>query len=148
MGAIKLATSNSTDEEYGGTFPLDASDIPYDANTSVKQKIDEVDGKKISITELLNQLNISSTPTSYNCNWAVYDALIVENIFYGNVMASATVPTSYFNGTSSGNNIQLAVPGITIRTAVVYKNDNTHIYARQLNPDSAWGVRIYGMKLA
>ena len=45
MGAIKLATSSTTDEEYGGTFPLDASDIPYDANTTVKQKIDEVDGK-------------------------------------------------------------------------------------------------------
>lgn len=42
MGAIRLATSNSTDEEYGGTFPLDASDIPYDANTTVKQKIDDV----------------------------------------------------------------------------------------------------------
>lgn len=40
MGAIRLATSNSTDEEYGGTFPLDASDIPYDANTTVKQAID------------------------------------------------------------------------------------------------------------
>ena len=130
------------------SIPTSASDLPYSSSKSTKQAIDEVNGKKISITELLNQLNIPSNPTSYDCNWAVYDALIIENIFYGNVMVSATVPTSYFNGTGTGNNIQLAVPGSTIRTAVVYKNDNTHIYARELNPDSAWGVRIYGMKLA
>jgi hypothetical protein len=43
MGAIKLATSNSTDEEYGGTFPLDASDIPY-GNTTVGAFLSKVQG--------------------------------------------------------------------------------------------------------
>ena len=48
MGAIKLATSNSTDEEYGGTFATQATDVAYDNTTSgltaddVQEAIDEV----------------------------------------------------------------------------------------------------------
>lgn len=71
MGAIKLATSNSTDEEYGGTFPLDASDIPYDANTTVKQKIDEVASNLISGNIANNSSAVVNTSV---CLIAIYRA--------------------------------------------------------------------------
>lgn len=51
MGAIKLATSTTTDEEYGGTFATQATDVAYDNTTSgltaddVQEAIDEVNGK-------------------------------------------------------------------------------------------------------
>jgi hypothetical protein len=48
MGRIMLATSNSTDEEYGGTFATEATDVAYDNTQSgltaddVQEAIDEV----------------------------------------------------------------------------------------------------------
>lgn len=85
MGAIRLATSNSTDEEYGGTFPLDASDIPYDANTTVKQKIDEMlKYKSVVVTTdrsgvvLFNQLGL---PTGVTMN-DIYSITVVDGVAY------------------------------------------------------------------
>lgn len=51
MGRIVLATSPTTDEEYGGTTATQASEVAYDNTTSgltaddVQEAIDEVDAK-------------------------------------------------------------------------------------------------------
>lgn len=78
MGAIKLATSTTTDEEYGGTFPLDASDIPYDANTTVKQAIDETVNSLTTKVDYLALGNVGGTGVSDALGKA-WDAITIYN---------------------------------------------------------------------
>lgn len=65
MGRIMLATSNSTDEEYGGTFATHATDVAYDNTTSgltaddVQEAIDEIIVRK----NITNDVAITLTPT-------------------------------------------------------------------------------------
>lgn len=42
MGRIMLATSASTDEEYGGTFATQASEVAYDNSNSVADMINKL----------------------------------------------------------------------------------------------------------
>lgn len=81
MGAIKLATSTTTDEEYGGTFATHATDVAYDNTQSgltaddVQEAIDEVNEKvgEWSQTELLHSETWGGLYGSYNekCKLAV-----------------------------------------------------------------------------
>lgn len=81
MGAIKYATSTTTDEEYGGTFATQATEVAYDNTTSgltadeVQGAIDEVNEKvgEWSQAELLQSETWGGLYGSYNkkCKLAV-----------------------------------------------------------------------------
>lgn len=98
---------------------------------------------------LLSQLNVPATATSYACDWANYDILIINGMFYGNTVSSYVVTKDYFNGTMSGGRVMVIDPvNGNIRYAV-YKKDNENIYAltESGTPGAAYGIRIYGVKL-
>ena len=67
MGAIRLATSANTDEEYGGTFATQASEVAYNNTSSgltaddAQEAIDELNGK---IGLKVNKANTTGTTTN------------------------------------------------------------------------------------
>lgn len=79
MGRIMLATSASTDEEYGGTFATQASEVAYDNTSSgltaddVQGAIDEVDGycdtllARIQRKQFLNKNSVSFNNIPNTC---------------------------------------------------------------------------------
>ena len=140
--AGRQATS-AVDEKVDG---LSASNLPYSSTQSTKQKIDEVDGKRISFTQIFFALELPTTDTSYNCDWSSFDALSLEIVFYGNSRTQMTIPTSYFNQTSSGNRPQLY--DTTNQYGIeIYKNTNNSIYIKANKQSATLGARIYGIKL-
>ena len=64
MGRIMLATSNSTDEEYGGTFATHATDVAYD-NTTSGLTADNTQGAidELSIFDEITFTNVASLGT-------------------------------------------------------------------------------------
>lgn len=74
MGRIMLATSASTDEEYGGTFATEATDVAYDNTTSgltaddVQEAIDEVDDKidEMNLVSLTRKTQMVTTGATGN----------------------------------------------------------------------------------
>lgn len=120
MGRIVLATSNSTDEEYGGTFPLDASDIPYDANTTVKQAIDKKANKNWI------ELGWMTSSTSQTLPLNINEYMLLEfNASHGNCIGQVILP-----GSSIPNTITIKqVDGDTYITSsgrTLSTNDTTH----------------------
>lgn len=98
----------------------------------------------LNFTKILEQLDIPTTATSYNCNWKKYNAISIEAISYNNVMAQITIPTSYFNSTTNGARPLLndAIHNVIYD---VYKNTDTSIYIKAQSSYSVGGIRIYGI---
>ena len=94
---------------------------------------------------LMTRMGIGTTAISISCEWSGYDLLIVCAMFYGNVMASVVVPGDYFAGTTSGGRVTVTDPANN-RRFEVWKNGDDAVYAKIVSsPDSAFGVRIYGV---
>lgn len=98
---------------------------------------------------LLSQFNVPATATSYACDWASYDILIINGMFYGNTVSSYVVTKDYFNGTTSGGRVMVIDPVNGNIRYGVYKKDAGNIYAltESGTPGAAYGIRIYGVKL-
>lgn len=97
------------------------------------------------INLLANEMSISTTARSVECDWTGYDMILVEAMFYSNVMASIMVPVDYFAATTSNARVMIWDP-INSQRFEVYKNDDSHAYVRgNQTADSRYGVRIYGV---
>ena len=74
MGRIMLATSNNTDEEYGGTYVAQASEVAYDNSsskltaTNVQDAITEAAGRKTVWTGNLYTANDEFTIPNFSVN--------------------------------------------------------------------------------
>lgn len=105
--------------------------------------------KKITnIKQLLSQDNIPTTATSYACDWAKYSLLNITLGTYNNVTSQITVPTSYFEGTGTGNRVLIyIVPTPTSNPPYyeIYKNDNENVYIVGHNVNSIHKIKIYGI---
>lgn len=87
MGRImrRIGTGSATQRiELGGTTPMDASDIPYDNNTSVKQAID---ANKFRISESLYE-STDYAITAIDVDVSSYDALFITLRYYGGVFST------------------------------------------------------------
>lgn len=94
-------------------------------------------------------LSMSSVPTSavsQPCEWSGYDMLLVEAMFYTNVMASIIVPTDYFSITHNTRRVMISDTDNS-QLFAVYQNggDSVFVEARSSVPHT--GVRIYGILL-
>ena len=94
---------------------------------------------------LANEMSISTTARSVECDWTGYDMILVEAMFYSNVVATIAVPVDYFAATTSNARVMIWDP-INSKRFEVYKNDDSHAYVRgNQTADSRYGVRIYGV---
>ena len=94
---------------------------------------------------LASEMSISTTARSVECDWTGYDMILVEAMFYSNVMASIMVPLDYFAATQSNARVMIWDP-VNSQRFEVYKNDDSHAYVRANQAeDSRYGVRIYGV---
>lgn len=98
--------------------------------------------------QIMDAKNISTTASSYDCNWDDYDALVVCAMFYSNVMASVVVPAGYFSETSSTFRVLITDPENSRRYGV-WKNGDGAVYAKTESGAAGanYGVRIYGVNL-
>lgn len=94
---------------------------------------------------LANEMSISTTARSVECDWTGYDIILVEAMFYSNVTASIMVPVDYFAATTSNARVMIWDP-INSQRFEVYKNGDSYAYVRANQAaDSRYGVRIYGV---
>lgn len=98
---------------------------------------------------LLSQRNVPTTATAYACDWASYDILIINGMFYSNTVSSYVVTKDYFNDTTSGGRVMVIDPVNSNRRYAVYKKDDENIYALMESgtTGAAYGINIYGVKL-
>ena len=98
--------------------------------------------------QIMDAKNISTTASSYDCNWDDYDALVVCAMFYSNVEASVVVPTDYCSETNSARRVQISDP-VNSRRYDVYQNGDAAVYAATTSGAAGanYGVRIYGVNL-
>ena len=97
------------------------------------------------VTELLRELSIPTTATSYNCNWSDYDFLLIYALHYSNLRSCNVVPKSAFSNTTAGSR-PFVYDGVDSRYYAVYKDGNTKVYIGSNTSDAAHGVCIYGVK--
>lgn len=100
---------------------------------------------KPSFTEILNQKNIPSTATSYSCDWASYDFVLICALNVYNIMQEMTIPKIFLSVTSSGALVQFRDVQ-TNSTYKIYKDGNDHLYISSTNTNANLGLRIYGYK--
>ena len=94
---------------------------------------------------LANEMSISTTARSVECDWTGYDMILVEAMFYSNVTASIMVPVDYFAATTSNARVMIWDP-INSQRFEVYQNGSGYAYVRgNQAADSRYGVRIYGV---
>ena len=94
---------------------------------------------------LANEMSISTTARSVECDWTGYDMILVEAMFYSNVMASIMVPLDYFAATTSNARVMIWDP-VNSQRFEVYQNGSGYAYVRSnQTADSRYGVRIYGV---
>ena len=95
---------------------------------------------------LLIKREITTTETSYSCDWASYRMLLFCTIQYNNVTSSTLIPYEYFNGTTSSTRPRLTDPMFNIAYDV-YKDGANAVYIKaSADSGSANGIRIYGIK--
>ena len=144
----QLSASVLSISEDVGEIALDVSQLSVSV-LSIGGDVEQLKEKKIVSSNILQQLDITATDTSYVCNWKNYDLLIISQVYYGNILANVTVSTDYFASTSSDRKItvEASASGGGIRALSVYKDDDTHIKASITSPSSVIGINIYGVKL-
>ena len=102
----------------------------------------------IKSVEILSVANVPSTATSYACNWSIYDLLLVQTRYYGNIRSSNICSVDYFDTTSDGRRIY-ALDTVSNYRYEIYKDGNNAVMVLQNGgtPDSRYGIYIYGIKM-
>lgn len=136
MGAIKLATSTTTDEEYGGTFATQATEVAYDNTQSgltaddVQEAIDELQAKKAQITHISTFGPIAINGTfQLTQDLLNHEALLVVARRYGVAGSAILFVSNIKNGlytsgigismsVNSGYNITVSQAGLVTLTAI------------------------------
>lgn len=109
--------------------------------------VDKIRYSGITVNTLLNQPAIPTVATSYSCNWAEYDFLIICAAQYGNINETEVVPVDYMKTTSSGTKVQLMNTRNGDKRYNVYKDGNNALFIQALQEDTdAFYIRIYGVK--
>lgn len=110
---------------------------------------DLINKPTLTFDKILDVKSIPQAETSYSCEWSSYDALSVDLMQYGNILDNTIIPLSDFAVTSSGRRPILYKPDQTTISFNVYKNTDNTVYLRGSSaPDSVYGIRIWGIKLA
>ena len=92
-------------------------------------------------------LDMTAAPTSAisrPCEWSGYDMILVEAMFYSNVMASIMVPVDYFAATTSSHRVLIS-DTYTSQMFDVYQNGGDSVFVKANSSVSNTGVRIYGV---
>lgn len=109
--------------------------------------VDKISYSGITTVEILSANSIPTVATSYRCNWAEYDLLIICADQYGNINETEIVPVEYMKGTSSGTKVQLMNTRNGDKKYNVYKDGDNALYIAALQEDTdAYYIRIYGVK--
>ena len=138
---------------YGNEYATDTSDDASSEDRSLALDVrvtaleDEAAQKGSDL--LLSQFNVPATATAYACDWANYDILVINGMFYSNTVSSYVVTKDYFNGTTSTARVMVLDPVNSNRRYAVYKKDDENIYALMESgtTGAAYGINIYGVKL-
>ena len=149
--SLEITASGVVIESFGSSSEYNTNDGGEDRSLALDVRVTalESESEQKGSDLLLSQLNVPATATSYACDWANYDILIINGMFYGNTVSSYVVTKDYFNGTTSGGRVMVIDPVNSNRRYAVYKKDNENIYAltESGTPGAAYGIRIYGVKL-
>ena len=136
-GVAKILNKPTTLSGYGITDAYTKSEV----NTSLANKADKADLGADNLAEQLSMTGGVSTP--FGCNWNLYHFIIVQAIFYGNVLNSILIPTGWFSTTSSGNRILLNNPSNDM-THAIWQNGTDSIMVTASSTQANFGFRIYG----
>ena len=141
MGAIKLATSTTTDEEYGGTFATHATDVAYNNTTSgltaddVQEAIDEIIVKK----NISNDVAITLSPT-YSSQLSVSSKTAFKRSGIVSLRLNITV-ASLTSGEKAIATIT-NIPGSRVNGVILADSDSSIVGYFVINPTSG-GSTLY-----
>ena len=109
---------------------------PYDGYTNLG----------LTCVELLRvSTNVPDSYTSYPCDWANYDFLLINPTFWSNQYAGSLFPKAYVNSTTTTARITIYEQSLFYE---FYKNGNTALYAKANTSSANRGFVVYGVKLA
>lgn len=109
-----------------------------------KQITDWTRNVKKNYTLILNKNNLSTSATSYDCNWKDYTELYITLGTYENLIAQMEIPSTYFDGTTSGNRVIIRY--IDTSFYEIYKNGDDKVYIKGTNVNENDRIKFYGVK--
>lgn len=105
-------------------------------------------GRRVpQVNFLLGLMSVPTSEVSQACDWTGYDMIIVEAMFYSNVMATIAVPVDYFAATTSTARVIIVDP-VNSQRFEVRQNGDGYAYVKGAQAaDSRYGIRVYGLLL-
>ena len=97
-----------------------------------------------TMVELMRQLNVPTTDTSYSCDWASYRVLVIAHVFYGNVMSTIVESREHMMISNSGNRVIASTPSNDVQWSV-WKNGDNAVWARASSANAQNGIAIFGL---
>lgn len=104
-------------------------------------------GRRLPQVNLL--LDMTDAPTSsisQPCEWSGYDMILVEAMFYTNVMASIIVPADYLSITNNTRRVMISDTDNS-QQFEVYQNGGDSVFVRAKSSVPHTRVRVYGILL-
>lgn len=109
-----------------------------------KQITDWTRNVKKNYILILNKNNLSTSATSYDCNWKDYTELYITLGTYENLIAQMEIPSTYFDSTTSENRVIIRY--IDTSFYEIYKNGDDKVYIKGTNVNENDRIKIYGVK--
>lgn len=129
--------SGGTDyKETKGNFLSDVNSSISALNNSLTNSF--------TMVELMRQLNVPTTDTSYSCNWADYRVLVIAHVFYGNVMSTIVESREHMMISNSGNRVIASTPSNDVQWSV-WKNGDNAVWVRASSANAQNGIAIFGL---
>ena len=96
---------------------------------------------------LLGLMSIPTSEISQACDWAGYDLIVVQAMWYSNVVATIAVPVDYFASTTSTARVIIVDP-VNSQRFEVRQNGDGYAYVKGAQAaDSRYGIRVFGLLL-
>lgn len=94
---------------------------------------------------LASVMSVPTTARSVECDWTGYDMILVEAMFYSNVVGSVIFPVDYFAGTSTSRKA-IVEDALNSRRYGVYQDGTGRVYVEgSASAGANYGVWIYGV---
>ncbi len=126
---------------------IDGDNVKYSEGVSISDKIGDAVtalGKIDALALLLDQKEIPTTATAYNCNWQNYKYILFCTCRYDNITTSLLVPKTYFQTTSVGTKV-ITNDTTYNKSFSYYQNGNGSINVTASSLETDHGVKIYGI---
>lgn len=142
----RTATANSDliHVNSGGTdYKETKANFLSDVNSSITSLNNSLTNS-FTMVELMRQLNVPTTDTSYSCDWASYRVLVIAHVFYGNVMSTIVESREHMMISNSGNRVIASTPSNDVQWSV-WKNGDNAVWVRASSANAQNGIAIFGL---